>query len=219
MGSVSKSIARMKIALFLLLCSHCVIRPSTGRIADLYDLWEGDDLPPFTESMESKENLSSDESTEKEKSTDTKSTDGKHKDDITRCADLCTFQSKLSETELDPKELCTKGCKLQTEAFIDIKERFSKTLPSLLLGSALDRCWEDCAGKYKSPSPSACTSGCNNMRKIQKKQLENPAQESEQISKEIFSNNIPISKSQKPQVKQLDNPALESEQTNKEIFS
>jgi len=199
--SVSKPIAGMKIALFLLLCSHCVLRPSTGRIADLNDLWEGGDLPLSSESKESKENLSSDESTEKEKSTDTKSTDGKNKDDITRCADLCTFQFKLGQTELDPKELCTKGCKLQTEAFINIKERFSKTLPSLLLGSALDRCWEDCAGKYKSPSPSACTSGCDNMRKIQKKQLENLAQESKQTNKEIFSNNLPISKYQKPHFK------------------
>merc|ERR1712126_413135 len=194
--SVSKPIARMKIALFLLLCSHCVIRPSTGRIADLYDLWEGGDLPLSSESKESKENLSSAESTEK-----AKSTDGKHKDDITRCADLCTFQFKLDETELNPKELCIKGCKLQTEAFIDIKERFSKTLPSLLLGSALDRCWEDCAAKYKSPSPSACTSGCDNMRKIQKKQLENLAQESKQTNKEIFFNNLPISKYQKPHFK------------------
>jgi len=206
--SVSKSIARMKIALFLLLCSHCVIRPSTGKIADLYDLWEGGDLPLSSDSKESADNLSSDESSEEGKSIDRKSTDGKHKDDITRtfdmesplytnrimtrCADLCTFQSKLGS---DHRDLCTTGCKLQTEAFNSIKERFSKTLPSLLLGSALDRCWEDCAGKYKSPSPSPCTSGCDNMRKIQKKQLANSAREPEQITKGIFSHNLPISKS------------------------
>merc|ERR1711962_373822 len=190
--SVSKPSPRMKIALFLLLCSHCVIRPSSGKLAELYDIWERNDLPLSLDSKESKENLSSDESTEEGKSTDRKSTDGKHKDDITRCADLCTFQSKVGQ---DHRELCTKGCKLQTEAFNSIKERFSKTLPSLLLGSALDRCWEDCAGKYKSPSPSSCTSGCDNMRKIQKMQLENTDHEPEQITKKTFSHNLPISKS------------------------
>jgi len=169
----------MKIALFLLLCSHCVY-------SYLHDPWESEPAL-YTESEESKENQSSDESREEGKSREEQG-----KDDISRCADLCTFQSQPSQS--GAKDLCTKGCNLQREAFRSIKGRFSKTLPELLLGAALDRCWEGCARQYKSPSPSPCSSGCDNMRKIQKKQAANTVQEPEQITKEAFSNNIPISR-------------------------
>jgi len=46
-----------------------------------------------------------------------------------------------------------------------MQEKFQKTEPSLLLGSALDRCWEGCQSRPQ------CIDGCNVMRTLQISQL------------------------------------------------
>merc|ERR1719237_572838 len=80
---------------------------------------------------------------------------------LIKCSNLC-FVSQSSDRQ---EEECKKGCTSQKREFNDMQEKFEKTEASLLLGSALDRCWEGCQSKPQ------CIDGCNVMRTLQISQL------------------------------------------------
>merc|ERR1719209_1999553 len=81
---------------------------------------------------------------------------------VIKCSKLC-FVSQSSDNQ--DREECKKGCKSQKGEFKEMKEKFQKTEPSLLLGTSLDRCWEGCQSKPQ------CINGCNVMRTLQISQL------------------------------------------------
>jgi len=80
---------------------------------------------------------------------------------LIKCSNLC-FVSQSSDRQ---EEECKKGCSSQKREFKDMQEKFQKTEASLLLGSALDRCWEGCQSKPQ------CIDGCNVMRTLQISQM------------------------------------------------
>jgi len=82
---------------------------------------------------------------------------------VIKCSKLC-FVSQSSDKQEEEEE-CNKGCKSQKGEFKEMQEKFQKTEPSLLLGSALDRCWEGCQSRPQ------CIDGCNVMRTLQISQL------------------------------------------------
>jgi len=75
-------------------------------------------------------------------------------------------------------ESCKWGCKNQISSFKKAQVAFPRTSAELLLGSAVDKCWDGCIDGTSESDQVSCISGCETMRKIQRKQLrsnvENP---------------------------------------------
>merc|ERR1719427_205748 len=133
---------------------------------------EGDDKKSDT-SEESKEH--SKKSDQSKAKSDSSASDRSQMSDpdpnISRCSDLCMLYAPTTE-QLDEsaiQKLCTKGCKLQSEAFKTLQDTYKKTQPDLLLGTALDKCWDGCS--RGSLGKSHCVGGCDNMKILQKRQL------------------------------------------------
>jgi len=84
------------------------------------------------------------------------------------CAKNCQAINQKSEGK------CITGCQLQSSIFLESKKHYQKTKPDYLLGQVLDKCWDGCDSmKLISYSDVAsCVKGCNEMRKLQKKEIE-----------------------------------------------
>lgn len=69
---------------------------------------------------------------------------------------------------------CVTGCELQSSIFLQTKKNYPNTKPENLLGESIDKCWEGCDSmKLISYSDvSSCVKGCNEMRKLQKNQIQ-----------------------------------------------
>lgn len=69
---------------------------------------------------------------------------------------------------------CVTGCELQSSIFLQTKKKYPSTKPENLLGESIDKCWEGCDSmKLISYSDvSSCVKGCNEMRKLQKNQIQ-----------------------------------------------
>jgi len=119
-----------------------------------------------SESKESSEQLKSDNNIKESK-------EDKTDDDINRCSDLCMLYASQAEQldESTRQKLCTKGCKTLFDEFHTLQGQF-KTPPEYLLGTAVDKCMQGCSGEHNSAKESLCASGCNNMRLLQKRQLD-----------------------------------------------
>jgi len=51
-----------------------------------------------------------------------------------------------------------------------MEAKYPNTSPLLLLGSVVDKCWEDCSARFSQGS-ILCIAGCDTMRKMQKQEL------------------------------------------------
>merc|ERR1712106_600223 len=68
-------------------------------------------------------------------------------------------------------ESCKLGCKNQISSFKKAQAVFPKTSAELLLGTAVDKCWDGCIDGSSESDQVSCISGCETMRNIQRKQL------------------------------------------------
>jgi len=84
------------------------------------------------------------------------------------CAKNCQAIHQKSEGK------CVTGCQLQSSIFLQTKKNYPNTKPDYLLGQVLDKCWDGCDSmKVISYSDvSSCVKGCNEMRKLQKNQIQ-----------------------------------------------
>jgi len=95
-------------------------------------------------------------------------------EDIDRCSQLCQLQSGHEKLILEKKpasSLCAMGCRGQGLAFRSLQATFQQTPPDMLLGTALDKCWDGCLGQRDTGSRALCSTGCQTMKNLLKKKI------------------------------------------------
>lgn len=95
--------------------------------------------------------------------------------DIDRCSQLCQLQSGHQKLVLEQKQvasgLCDMGCRGQGLKFQSLQVRFPQTQPDLLLGTALDKCWDGCLSLRDTGSRALCSTGCQTMKNLLKEKI------------------------------------------------
>jgi len=151
------------------------------------NLWN-DSVDSDSDSKEEKEHSS------EEKNTISKTQEIKEKaeeDDalITRCSDLCLLysghESGSNKQRIPASSLCSIGCRDQAKALNIFTDTFPRTDKNLLLGSALDKCYDECLRQRDTASRSLCNTGCETMKEIQKKAKSAPKTEGTKTKLEV----------------------------------
>jgi len=118
-------------------------------------------------------------------------------DDMTDdCANRCV-QQELRNNNLYTQNMdkaCRSGCTSQASIVSDMKVKYPQTAPRLLLGAAVDDCWNSCL-KEDPPQGQFCMTGCSAMKSIQIKKSSSEARQElddsrsldEELKKEILS--------------------------------
>jgi len=89
-----------------------------------------------------------------------------------RCeADCATINIKTARGAETILKSCGWGCANQVSTFKAAQSAFHHTAADLLLGTAVDKCWDGCVEMFQESGQSSCISGCETMRKIQRDQL------------------------------------------------
>merc|ERR1719186_402958 len=100
---------------------------------------------------------------------------------VAQCAEECVASNlKVPEESQNVPESCSWGCKNQISTFKAAQSSYHQTEAELLLGTAVDKCWDGCIDQSDGSNQKSCISGCEAMRKIQKQQLRSKV-ESNQI--------------------------------------
>merc|ERR1712002_57031 len=86
-------------------------------------------------------------------------------------ADCATINIKTTRGAETVLRSCGWGCANQISTFKAAQSAFHHTAADLLLGTAVDKCWDGCVEMFQESGQSSCISGCETMRKIQKDQL------------------------------------------------
>jgi len=87
---------------------------------------------------------------------------------IDKCKAVCVAVNiKVTHQTENVAEGCNSGCKDQIYTFRSIQAPYPNTSPKLLLGTAVDKCWDGCIVQYTGYKQTSCISGCEAMRKIQ----------------------------------------------------
>merc|ERR1712215_36153 len=90
------------------------------------------------------------------------------------------------ESSKQVPESCRLGCESQIATFKAAQIDFPKTSAELLLGTSMDRCWDECIERGNHLDQTSCISGCEIMRKIQKQQVKSTEKkEEEEYKKKI----------------------------------
>jgi len=106
--------------------------------------------------------------------------ENKEKDDkendasvIKECEDSCLFEvSKKSLYEkTSVNEACQLGCKQQQKSLSALQKIFQNTKPDLLVGNAIDKCWDGCQQIIDTSLQESCIIGCDKMKFIQRKMI------------------------------------------------
>jgi len=87
---------------------------------------------------------------------------------VKRCEATCATLNKGAERVL---KSCGWGCANQVSTFKAAQTAFHHTAADLLLGTAVDKCWDGCIEMFQESGQSSCISGCETMRRIQRDQL------------------------------------------------
>jgi len=91
---------------------------------------------------------------------------------INKCKAICVVVNiKVTDQAENVEEGCNSGCKDQIYAFRSVQAPYPNTSPKLLLGTAVDKCWNGCIDQYTGFRQTSCISGCEAMRKLQAQQL------------------------------------------------
>merc|ERR550519_2044920 len=91
---------------------------------------------------------------------------------INKCKAICVVSNiKVTDQTENVEEGCNSGCKDQIYAFRSVQAPYPNTSPKLLLGTAVDKCWNGCIEQYLGFRQTSCISGCEAMRKLQAQQL------------------------------------------------
>jgi len=85
-----------------------------------------------------------------------------------RCEATCATLNKGAERVL---KSCGWGCANQISTFKAAQTAFHHTAADLLLGTAVDKCWDGCIEMFQESGQTSCISGCETMRRIQRDQL------------------------------------------------
>merc|ERR1711915_835291 len=90
-----------------------------------------------------------------------------------RCKIECTITNlKLAkESSKQVPKSCRLGCESQIATLKAAQIDFPKTSAELLLGTSMDRCWDECIERGNHLDQTSCISGCEIMRRIQKEQV------------------------------------------------
>merc|ERR1719186_1871661 len=100
---------------------------------------------------------------------------------VAQCAAECVASNlKVPEESQNVPESCSWGCKNQISTFKAAQSSYHQTEAELLLGTAVDKCWDGCIDQFDGSDQKSCISGCETMRKIQMQQLRSKV-ESNQI--------------------------------------
>eukprot|EP00090_Calanus_glacialis_P007688 TRINITY_DN16132_c0_g1_i2.p1 TRINITY_DN16132_c0_g1~~TRINITY_DN16132_c0_g1_i2.p1 ORF type:complete len:331 (+),score=91.11 TRINITY_DN16132_c0_g1_i2:137-1129(+) len=86
-------------------------------------------------------------------------------------AECVAINGKIAGASQLAPESCSWGCMNQISTFKASQDAFRKTSAELLLGTSVDRCWDGCIERSSELDQTSCISGCETMRKIQRKQL------------------------------------------------
>merc|ERR1711915_212937 len=99
-----------------------------------------------------------------------------------KCKIECTITNlKLAkESSKQVPESCRLGCESQIATFKAAQIDFPKTSAELLLGTSMDRCWDECIERGNHLDQTSCISGCEIMRKIQKLQVKSTEKKEEE---------------------------------------
>jgi len=84
------------------------------------------------------------------------------------CENRCV-QQQLRNENVYTKVLvaaCREGCEAQDDIFDVFKMEYPNTVPSRLLGAAVDKCWDSCLS-HDLARAQFCISGCSAMKEIQ----------------------------------------------------
>jgi len=102
-----------------------------------------------------------------------------------KCKIECTITNlKLAkESSKQVPESCRLGCESQTATFKAAQINFPKTSAELLLGTSMDRCWDECIERGNHLDQTSCISGCKIMRKIQKEQVKSTEKKEDEVNK------------------------------------
>jgi len=104
----------------------------------------------------------------------------------TQCEAKCVVAKRKAADQsgsTDVPESCSFGCKTQISTFKAAQSAYRQTSAELLLGTAVDKCWDGCISQSNGVDQTACISGCETMRRIQRQQLR-IAEESKQNEEE-----------------------------------
>merc|ERR1711915_190134 len=99
-----------------------------------------------------------------------------------KCKIECTITNlKLAkESSKQVPESCRLGCESQIATFKAAQIDFPKTSAELLLGTSMDRCWDECIERENHLDQTSCISGCEIMRKIQKELVKSTEKKEEE---------------------------------------
>merc|ERR1711915_134605 len=102
-----------------------------------------------------------------------------------KCKIECTITNlKLAkESSKQVPESCRLGCESQTATFKAAQINLPKTSAELLLGTSMDRCWDECIERGNHLDQTSCISGCKIMRKIQKEQVKSTEKKEDEVNK------------------------------------
>jgi len=87
---------------------------------------------------------------------------------VKKCEATCATLNKGAERVL---KSCGWGCANQVSTFKAAQTAFHHTAADLLLGTAVDKCWDGCIEMFQEAGQTSCISGCETMRRIQRDQL------------------------------------------------
>lgn len=105
-------------------------------------------------------------------------------------AECVAANSKIAGVSQLAPESCSWGCDNQISTFKAAQAAFRKTSAELLLGTSVDKCWDGCIERSYELDQTSCISGCEAMRKIQKKQLRSNKEIEQPEQKPVETNEI-----------------------------
>eukprot|EP00090_Calanus_glacialis_P007690 TRINITY_DN16132_c0_g1_i5.p1 TRINITY_DN16132_c0_g1~~TRINITY_DN16132_c0_g1_i5.p1 ORF type:complete len:328 (+),score=93.38 TRINITY_DN16132_c0_g1_i5:137-1120(+) len=114
-------------------------------------------------------------------------------------AECVAINGKIAGASQLAPESCSWGCMNQISTFKASQDAFRKTSAELLLGTSVDRCWDGCIERSSELDQTSCISGCETMRKIQKKQLTSKKQVEQTEVKPVETNELFQEKHDEPQ--------------------
>jgi len=113
------------------------------------------------------------------------------KANMIKCKGECVgANSKIGGASQLAPESCSWGCSNQISTFKAAQAAFRKTSAELLLGTSVDRCWDGCIERSYELDQTSCISGCETMRKIQKKQLSSNKEIEQPEAKPVETNEL-----------------------------
>jgi len=151
--------------------------------AEEYDYSE-EDYDEEEEIIKVEESSSEESSSEEDGDSNTEDDDAdntkeKVDDMVKDCLSTCMIQAQLGKSninEMSQRSNCRLGCEAQKSSLMNLQIKYpntAKLAPEMLLGTAVDLCWDKCS--FNIPDVSTrpiCVSACSIMRKLQKEEIQ-----------------------------------------------